>query len=260
MYTTTEREIQLQRVLHELQTLPSVQGAVQIGSGATGYQDEHSDIDLMIAARNESDPKEIKQALLEYFMHLSPILIKEKQFAPDIYLLIVFLNNRLEFNISFAPLEKIPVRSPLWRVVYDCDGQLQQKMLQEHARFLEQSVRYDVGDVPFEFIYASFALDKELKRDNLIYALALLETMRELTRLSQALKEERKVHQFKAYHMLNSQFIAHYLRTFPSSVDTDSIKEAKQALHRLFLDTLDHHPQFQLEKMIEALLIDEENF
>lgn len=259
MYTTIEREVQLQRVLQKLQTLPAVEGVVQIGSGASGYQDEYSDIDLMIAARKGNEPNDIKQALFEYFMDLSPILMKEKQFASDIYLLIVLLNNRLEFNISFAPLEKLPVRSPLWKVVYDRDSQLQQKMMKEHTRFLEQPVQYDVGDVPFEFVYASFALDKELKRDNLIYALALLETMRELTRLSQALKEERKVHQFKAYHTLNPQFIAHYLRTFPSSVDTDSIKEAKQALHCLFLDTLDHHPQFQLEEMIEALLIADEN-
>ncbi|MCC5892934.1 aminoglycoside 6-adenylyltransferase [Exiguobacterium sp.] len=255
MYTTTERTTHFQQVLRQLQANIDVQGVVQIGSGAIGYQDEYSDIDLMVAARKGAEPEEIKQALSKYFTDLSPMLVKEKQFASDIFLLIVLLDNRLEFNISIAPLEKLPVRSPLWKVVYDCDGKLEQKMMEEHTRFLERPVQYDVGDVQFEFIYASLALDKELKRDNLVYALALLETMREWTRLSQALKEERKVHQFKAYHTLNHQFINHYLRTFPSSIDANSIQEAKQALHRLFLITLDNNPGFHLDQKIERLLL-----
>ncbi len=55
-------------------------------------------------------------------LRLSPIFVKEKQFGPDIFLLIVLLENRLEFNISIAPLELLPVRSPLWNVVVDWDG------------------------------------------------------------------------------------------------------------------------------------------
>ncbi|TCI21175.1 aminoglycoside 6-adenylyltransferase [Exiguobacterium sp. SL-9] len=254
MYSTVERDTHFQHVLNHLQTNTGVQGVVQLGSGVAGYQDRYSDIDLMVAARTDVDPQSIKRRLADYFLQLSPVFIKEKQFGPDIYLLIVLLENRLEFNVSIAPLEILPVRSTLWNVVVDRDGQLLQHMKTEHERFIASSIRYETSDVPFEFIYASLALEKELKRNNPIYALKMLETLRELTLTAQALKEGRKVHQFKAYHTLNHSFIEDYLQTYPASVDPVSIRRAKQSLHALFATCLEDHPQFKLESYMQRLL------
>lgn len=257
MYSTVERDTQFQHVLNHLQTDTGVQGVVQLGSGAAGYQDRYSEIDLMVAARPDVDPQSIKQNLTDYFLRLSPIFVKEKQFGPDIFLLIVLLENRLEFNISIAPLELLPVRSPLWNVVVDRDGQLLQHMEIEHERFVESPIRYETSDVPFEFIYASLALEKELKRNNLIYALKMLETLRELTLTAQTLKEGRKAHQFKAYHTLNRSFIEDYLQTYPTSIDPISIQRAKQSIHTLFSACLEDHPQFKLEPSMQRLLYEE---
>lgn len=257
MYSTVERDTQFQHVLNHLQTDTGVQGVVQLGSGAAGYQDRYSDIDLMVAARTGADPQSIKQHLAGYFLQLSPVFIKEKQFGPDIYLLIVLLENQLEFNVSVAPFNILPVRSPLWNVVADRDGQLLQRMETEHERFISSPIQYETGDIPFEFVYASLALEKELKRNNPIYALKMLETLREFTLTAQALKEGRKVHQFKAYHTLNRSFIEDYLQTYPNSIDPISIQRAKQSIHTLFSACLKDHPQFKLEPSMQRLLYEE---
>lgn len=254
MYSKVERDTHFQQVIQHLQTDTGVQGVVQLGSGAAGYQDQYSDIDLMVAARTGADPQSIKQHLAGYFLQLSPVFIKEKQFGPDIYLLIVLLENQLEFNVSVAPFNILPVRSPLWNVVADRDGQLLQRMETEHERFISSPIQYETGDIPFEFVYASLALEKELKRNNPIYALKMLETLRELTLTAQALKEGRNVHQFKAYHTLDRSFVEDYLQTYPASVDPVSIRRAKQSLHALFATCMKDHPQFKLEPYMERLL------
>lgn len=257
MYSKVERDTHFQQVIQHLQTDTGVQGVVQLGSGAAGYQDQYSDIDLMVAARTGADPQSIKQHLAGYFLQLSPVFIKEKQFGPDIYLLIVLLENQLEFNVSVAPFNILPVRSPLWNVVADRDGQLLQRMETEHERFISSPIQYETGDIPFEFVYASLALEKELKRNNPIYALKMLETLRELTLTAQALKEGRKVHQFKAYHTLDRSFVEDYLQTYPASVHPVSIRRAKQSLHALFATCMKDRPQFKLEPYMQRLLHEE---
>ena len=251
MYTTTERQEAFHHILSFLENQTDVIGVVQLGSGVIGYQDAYSDIDLMVAA---TDSAVVKERLVKSIRALGPIVLKEKQFAPDIFLLIVLFDNRLELNLSIAPFEKVSARSPLWNVVLDQDGALQQQMLRSQERLNQQSIVARHEDLPFEFAYTAFAFDKEWARGNTIYALSLLETLREWTRFAQALKEGKKVHQFKAYHTLDSQFIEAYLQTFPSQLDATSLKAAKQAVLRLFKTVLTSHPVITVDAETKRLL------
>ena len=122
------------------------------------------------------------------------------------------------------------------------------------GRFISKPVKYNVNsDVVFEFVYSALAVEKELKRNNLIYALKMLENMRDYTLIVQALNEDKKLHQFKAYETLNPTFINAYLSTYPENISEENLKVSAEKLKELFVDTL-QSSIFSMDKALQQLL------
>ncbi|MED1864434.1 aminoglycoside 6-adenylyltransferase [Fictibacillus nanhaiensis] len=238
MYTPKERDSYFQRTIDMLNVLPMVEGVVQLGSGVTGYKDEFSDIDLMVATSTEDEVIGARDNIQQFYKDLNPVVIKEKQFSKNIYLLIVILGNSLEFNISILSRSSLSVRSPLWKVVLDKTGLVSEMMEIENRAFSNKPIKYATFEDPvFEFVYCYIRLDKELKRNNLVYALKMLESMRDYTLIVQALNEDKKLHQFKAYDSLKSDFLKKYLSTYPKDITGNCLVESASILKELFLDT-----------------------
>lgn len=149
------------------------------------------------------------------------------------------MENGLEFNVSVLPTEFLNVKSPLWNVIFDRTGKVSEKMNRENEQFLKQHVKYYVSDdMGFEFVYSMRKFHTEIKRHNFIYALKMLETMRDYTLQVQAMNENKKFHQFKAYETLNPSFIEAYLLTYPKEITSESIAEAAAKLKELFDNTV----------------------
>ena len=124
----------------------------------------------------------------------------------------------------------------------------------ENEYFMKKPVKYNVNsDVVFEFVYSALVLEKELKRNNLIYALKMLEDMRDYTLIVQALNEDKKLHQFKAYETLNPIFINDYLLTYPEKISIENLKVSADKLKELFVDTL-QSSTFSMDKALQQLL------
>lgn len=259
MYTSEERSIYFDKVISKLKSFSLVEGIVQIGSGVVGFSDEFSDIDLMVATSKVEDAVTTKKAVHELFDEFNQVYIKEKQFSNEIFLLIVIMENQLEFNVSIVPKQLLTVKSYLWKVIVDKTGLVTEKMNIEHEKFKNTSIKYDVElDAPFEFVYCAISLDKALRRKNLIYALSMLETMRTYTLYLQAMNEEKKLHQFKAYDTLEPLFIEEYLATYPEKINVRSLVASCKKLNDLFAKvvnqssniTLDDALQQQLKKLM----------
>ena len=254
MYSSEERNTYFVNALKELESSNLVEGIIQLGSGVIGYKDEYSDIDLMVATSKVEDAEITKNLVHRTLSNFNPIYIKEKQFSKDIFLVIAILQNKLEYNVSIVPRELLSVKSPLWKVVVDKTGLVTEKMNTENEHFINKPVKYNVNsDVVFEFVYSAFVLEKELKRNNLIYALKMLENMRDYTLIVQALNEDKKLHQFKAYETLNPSFINAYLSTYPENISVENIKVSAEKLKELFVDTL-QSSTFSMDKELQQLL------
>ncbi|REB11027.1 hypothetical protein DVB69_01430 [Sporosarcina sp. BI001-red] len=256
MYSAVEREDYFNRTIRKIESVELVEGIVQLGSGVTGYKDAYSDIDLMVCTSKEVDAHatkdQIRQALTEY----RPMYVKEKKFGVSIFLLIVLLENGLEFNISIAPRDLLSVRSPLWKVVVDKSGDVLKKMNEENVKFESDPVKYDVySDITFEFFYCIIGLEKELKRNNFIFALKLLDTMRDYILHVEAMNEDKKCHQFKAYETLDSVFIERYLCTFPKALTKDSIADSALQLKELFMECMEFSAVYHLDDSLRRLLL-----
>lgn len=258
MYSSEERSTYFANTIKELEFSNLVEGVIQLGSGVIGYKDEHSDIDLMVATTRIEDAEITKNLVHRILGNYNPIYIKDKQFSKDIFLVIAIMQNKLEFNVSIAPRDLLLVRSPLWKVIVDKTGLVTKKMKTENENFINKPIKYNVNiDVVFEFVYCTMALEKELKRNNLIFALKMLEKMRDYTLTVQALNEDKKLHQFKAYETLNPSFINAYLSTYPEEVTTENLRSSAEKLKKIFVDTVKQSSIFSIENDLYQLLAKE---
>lgn len=255
MVSFAERNNYYNYTIEKLQASNIVEGIIQLGSGVVGYKDELSDIDLMVSISAREDSVKTKELVHETLSNLNPVLIKEKQFSGNVYLVIAILENKLEFNISIVPRELLTVKSSLWKVVIDKSGLVTEKMNIENERFLQNPIRYEVPfDVPFEFAYCAYGMEKELKRGNLINALTLLQRMREYTLIVQAMNEDKKLHQFKAYETLDPVFVQSYLATYPEKNSTESLLTSALKLKNLFEAAVSQSHTFSLSSSLKKVL------
>lgn len=255
MYSYEERNEFFVKTIEKLKAFNLVEGIIQLGSGADGYKDEYSDIDLMIATPQIEDAETTKKLIHQTFSNFNPLYIKEKQFSKDIYLIIAIMENNLEFNVSIVPRELLTVRSPLWKVIVDKTGLVSEKMNAENEKFENKAVKYGLGfDISFEFVYCSMSFEKELNRNNFIFALKMLEQMREYTLIVQALNENKKLHQFKAYETLETSFIKAYISTYPEKITLENLKVSAEKLKELFANTLKQSSNISMDNALKQLL------
>jgi predicted nucleotidyltransferase len=255
MYSPIERDSYLQKTIERLSSSGKIEGIVQIGSGVNGYNDEFSDIDLMVAAPGIEDLSEAKDFVHRTLSDFRPLYIKVKKLRENVYLLIAVLEDSLEFNVSIVPIDFLKVKSPLWKVIFDKNGLVAEKMNVLNEQFNNQHVKYEVdADLVFEFVYSAVRLEKELQRKNLIYALKMLEKMRDYTLQVQSLNENKKLHQFKAFDTLNPDFIEAYLSTYHEEMNAGSLAFSAGKLKELFIETVKQSAFFSLEPALEQLL------
>lgn len=254
-YNAEERNTYFEKTIEKLAASNLVEGIIQLGSGVIGYNDNRSDIDLMVATAKEEDAEITKKLVYQTLNTYSPVYIKEKQFSKNIYLLIAILESKLEFNISIVPRDLLSVKSPLWKVIVDKSSLVTKKMKIENDRFIKDPEKYDVGfDVVFEFAYCAMGLEKEIARKNFIYALKLLEKMRDYTLLVQGTNEHKKLHQFKAFDTLKPEFINKYLSTYPDKINAEHLLNSAEKLKELFINIVNQSYNFTIEKDVLNLM------
>jgi len=249
MYTEDERTMYFQEITTQLKAISDVVGIVQIGSGTIGYTDEYSDIDLMVAT-NENI-LEVKNVIISILNKIGALFIKEGKFSDKIFLLIPFFKNGLEMNISILPLELLNVKSPLWKIIFDQKGNVTKKMTEENDKFVAQQQPYMQSyAIDFEFAYHLRKLNIELIRGNYIYAMKMLDILRDATLNLQILNENKKLHQFKAYHTLQKEFINELEKSYPKNTDKTEILRAAGAITKLFKEVIIKNETFTFNEEV----------
>ena len=243
MYTEIEREQYFQDVIIKIQKIQEVEGIIQLGSGTNGYSDQYSDIDLMVATTEQVVV--VKDLIKDELQRMGTFLIKEGKFSERIFLLIPFFENGLEMNISVLPVPALNVKSPLWELIFDRNGEVLPKMVEENDNFLNLEQPYmKKFDIAFEFAYHLRKLHVEVQRGNFIFAMKMLEMLRELTLTVQILNEQKKLHQFKAYHTLEEGFVKQLMNSYPSTLDKLAILQASEVITDVFKNIIKENKTF----------------
>lgn len=254
MYTKIEREKAFNDIIKFLKSINLIEGIVQLGSGTKGYNDEFSDIDLMVPCFSVADVIHVRSKIQQYFINLGATYVKIKTFKENDYLVIAFLPNNLEFDVSVLPTSYLNVQSPNWKVAIDKTGNVTKKMEVENKCFLNRPIPYRiVEDIDFEFVLCMLRVKTEIKRNNLIFAFKMLDTARDYVLQLQVLNENKKLHQFKAYHTLNQEFVKAVLETYPMEISSQCLNSMYEKLIELFISTINSSTFHLDEKLLELL-------
>ncbi len=205
MYTTNEREELLNRIIVFMQGNPAFEGLLQIGSGAVGFADIYSDIDLMAGCYDAEAITAANQQLHQFFLALGVCHIEERSWTATALGLSVYFENGLSADISFMPTPELPIRSPQHKVLVSKSEYFADTVRAGANRLAEQSGRYGVDDsIHYRFINELRYVEIALLRGQFVFADIALGNARQLLLAVETVTEGKKLHQFKAYDTLDT--------------------------------------------------------
>ena len=146
MFSPQERQQILERLLAELQSNDRIAGVVVVGSAATGFEDDYSDIDLTVPVAEGAPLQSLFREWEGRIRALFPVAahFTAEISDPEVYLHGFLLDNYLELDISFMRLADLFAKRERWRVAFDRIGRIEDIMRTtwENRADLDVQARY----------------------------------------------------------------------------------------------------------------------
>lgn len=230
MYTIEERQALLDDLVESVKQSPVFEGLLLIGSGVQGYSDIYSDIDLMAGC---TDLENAESVLLDYFTNKDAFHIERRSWSRTVLGLSAYFENGLSVDISFMPSVEIPLRTKYWKIL-DCKSKHFSDLIEEKDRSIPEQTIYLSQH---SFFFALRRMEIALCRKEFVYAEMALSDARNQLLTYEIVKEDKKIHQFKAYNSLDPSFLKKLYRTYPTEISEESLRTAQNNLIKLFEDT-----------------------
>lgn len=238
MYTEKQRDELLVKIVDFMMAEPEFEGLIQIGSGAAGYRDIYSDIDLMAGCCGPAAVQTANRKLMTFFEELGAIYIDKRRWSSTVLGLSVYFENGLSADLSFMPVEEVVLRALVWKVLFS-KSQAFKVCIQENASRLTPVQGRGVDDsVHHRFVYALRRCEIALCREEYIYADMALSEAREILLRVEAAREGKKLHQFKMFNTLETDFLKRLESTYPVIPDREALIAAKSAMLTLYIETV----------------------
>ena len=229
MYKEEDRLALLGRILAFVKGNQEFVCLVQIGSGAEGFADIYSDIDLMAGCLDASAVKGAGEKLCAFFEELGAVYVNHRRWSPTVLGLSVYFENGLSVDLSFMPSSEIPIMSKQWRLLWSSDDGLEAALVKK-TEALATGEELDHHRFFFTLRKAEIAI----LRKNHIYAEMMLSDARQMLLRMEAMAEGKTTQEFKAYHTLNPDFLRDLQATYPGD-----LAGAKAALLSLYVRTVE---------------------
>lgn len=239
MYKATDRERLLNRIIRFMRDSSAFEGLLQIGSGAVGFADIYSDIDLMVGCYDADCVKTADQQLQQFFTELGVCHIEKRAWTSTALGLSVYFEDGLSADISFMPTPELPIRSPQYKVLFAKRSNFTDTVNAGAQQFAERFRRYGLDDsIHYRFILELRYVEIALLREQFIFADIALNNARQLLLAVETVAEGKKLHQFKAYNTLSQTFLNRLEETYPQSGIYEDMHTAKEKLLALYLETV----------------------
>ena len=120
MYTEEQRTKWIERLTLAAENMEDIQGVVLVGSGAYGFRDPYSDVDLVLVAKSSDAVPRIRAAWVS-MLQQTQMVLKHKVYRhqPDIWVSCFLLDGYLEMDVGIWSLNKIRATKAHWKVLYD---------------------------------------------------------------------------------------------------------------------------------------------
>lgn len=179
IHSPGSREAILESIITKLKEDQRIVGAILVGSGAYDFKDKYSDIDLAVVTMEEENLEEIYYDWIEVMQNAFQIIHRfEFVVTPKILLHGFFLENFIEIDISFQPINAISAHKKNWLIIFDITGKLKE-IMQESWKQEEKKnyLKRFTDQVDGSWYYVNQALIA-LARGNYWKALYQIETIR----------------------------------------------------------------------------------
>lgn len=225
MYTVEARAQLLERLSAYLRGDDLFEGLAQIGSGADGFRDIYSDIDLMAGCR---DAAAAGERLHTFFRESGAVYIDRRQWDSDVLGFSAYWANGLSVDISFMPTAKIPVLSDRIRIVFSKSAAFEERIRTGLDAY--QPPKADAS-THHAFFFALRRCEIALLRGEYLYAdMALGEARVMLLRFVSDGGDPKR------FNDLEASFLTALEKTYPAARSREAISRAKEAMLRLYLD------------------------
>ncbi len=239
MYMEKQRSELLEHITLFLRESPVVEGLLLIGSGAEGFADIYSDIDLMAGCYDEAAVETADRQLQQFFMELGACHLERRAWSRTALGMSAYFENGLSLDLSYLPTKELPLRSPQYQVLFAKSEGFVKAVESEARKLAERQGRYGLDDgIHYRFIQQLRYAEIALHRGELIFAERSMSEARQLLLLVETVLEEKKLHQFKAYNSLDEDFLHRLEKTYAPPTDREKMWEAKENLLTLYLDTV----------------------
>jgi len=239
MYTESERQNTLDKVCSLIIEIPYVEGLIVVGSGANGFKDVWSDIDLCVVC-NDNETKSTWEKLTAIVLGNFKIQRHQlNEYGDSNYLTIFLLENWLQIDMGVISLENLVAKRKLWNVVYDKTGLVKKKM---EGTWNAQKKSIDKETVVKDSLDSVwYYLQNAVNSFNRGRQLRLYHELSELRERSSSLlgdMYELDMKHFRDVDSLNSKILTSIKETYPTSFDRKELARAVVGSCSLYFSTI----------------------
>jgi predicted nucleotidyltransferase len=226
-FSPEERQSVLDRILLALRSDSRIAGVLIVGSGAGGFEDRYSDIDLSVVVAEEDEVLPVFGEWRGWIEQLFPIVHRfEITYGPSNYLHGFLLDGYLELNIGFLCLANLSARRERWEVAFDRSGKIEGIMQSSWAERPQTDIRAAylrrLNSIWHYIIQVAVALE----RGQPWRALHELEQIRNRTVELAGLRRGLETRHFRQVDRMPEEFLAELKETLVSTTDSADIMRA----------------------------------
>jgi predicted nucleotidyltransferase len=233
MYSESDRKNILDKIVMICKGIDAVDGVILVGSGAEGFTDKWSDIDLSVVTSNEDKTRHIWKEinkLLDSAFNIMKISCNE--YGENNYLSALMLNNYLEIDIGVISIKNLVAKRKEWVVLYDKSGNIIEKMNTSwNERKIQATnvlIENNLNGIWYHIKNGVFAL----KREKIYRAIKELEELRNHIVEIKALQENKIAKHFRDVDNMDRLFLNKLEKTFFTNI-------SREELTRAFINSFD---------------------
>jgi hypothetical protein len=235
--TPEERNAILHQLTETLKAEPALLGLVLVGSGAHGFHDTFSDIDLVAIVREDAPFPMIYDAVKARIGQVVQIAYAfERHTPPDAVSYSAMLNNFLQVDLDVAKPRGLNIRDKTWKILHDPQERVNDIISQSFSETLMVAPRRLYMQAVERIWQPVLACVAAINRDQTWRALHMLEQIRnqaiQLAGINHRLDTER----FSQVDELPEMLLVNLRHTIPTSTSKVAIRRALRATLTLFFE------------------------
>ncbi len=233
--THDPRERALTRLLELLEARSEVVGVVLLGSGATGFKDRYSDLDLLVILDDSAifalAYEKIKQpvlSLLEVLFHFEIMRSSEEM------LFVGMLANYLELDMTVVMQRALVFRDAEYKILLDRTGALPAVLddaFSETQTIAPRRAYLEIVERIWQPVLRCIAA---IQRGETWRAIHMLETIREQIVILAGLNHKVHTRGYSGVDQLPEMFLVNLRHTLPTNTNAAALRRARRQAVQMF--------------------------